>query len=110
MSKLIELAKRMYGDDAGFIEYLLLHELEDREVYPARDVFVTLLGRVHRAYQYWEKVSGYPVPNPVREPIPPTGIMGRVYTPAQVVEIAWWWWENMAIEKRGRCAKGKGGE
>lgn len=109
VNKLIEIAREMGIDDAGFIEYLMLHELEEKEKYPAQDVFVTLLGRVHRAYQYWEKDPDYPVKKPAREPIAPTGVMGRVYTPKQVVQIAWWWWENCAIEKRGRKEK-RGGE
>jgi len=109
VNKLVELAKEMGMDDAGFIEYLVLHELEEKEKYPARDVFVTLLGRTHRVYQSWEKRSDYPVPNPLRENIPPTS-MGRVYTPREVVEIAWWWWTtNRPIEKRGRKRK-KGGD
>lgn len=51
------------------------------------------LGVSHRAYTYWEKMDGYPVPEPVRKtPYGGRGSEARVYTPDQVVQIAWWFY------------------
>jgi len=106
MRNVVEQAHRMYEGEVGFLRWLQRRvaqaDVPTLEVYGPDAVFRRLLGRSVRIYQVWEQKKSYPVREPVRR-ARYGAPSGRVYSPTQVVQIAWWFWETGRVdETRGK--------
>lgn len=108
---LLELASAR--EDRGFTEWFQMR-VRDSELdvglpeYLPSQLIGQLLGLTLCLHGYWEKNAvklKYPVPNPARRPLwAGKGLMTRIYTPAEVVAVAYWRYGRIRDGK----AKGKG--
>ena len=96
-------------DEAGFSEWLTQRTDKagvplDAKIYSVGEV-MNVLGVTLRAYQYWEAQSiypdpgaklgpeSYPVPSPERRKLRHATSEARVYSWAQFMAIARWYWD-----------------